>query len=145
MDLDQIMARLESDAAQHMTAGPSDDAELRDLETRIKRKLPAGLRSFLSRLGGGIYYQRHEIFGSRRVMIHDIEMVPDLVAMRSRLAETGDAPTQESVFPVHRGGGNLHLIELAEGDGFGRVVRADGGSEYEDFQSFLEAVVLQRG
>jgi len=145
MDLDQIIARLESDAAQHMTAGPSDDAELRDLETRIQRKLPSGLRSFLSRLGGGIYYQRHEIFGSRRLMIHDIEMVPDLVAMRNRLSETGDAPAEESVFPVHRGGGDLHLIELAEGDGYGRVVRADGASEYQDFLSFLEAVVLQGG
>jgi hypothetical protein len=125
-----------------MTAGPSDAAELGAIEAKLGRRLPAPFRTFLLRVGGGILYQRHEIFGGHRTMIHDIELVPDLLSMKFRLSAESPAGLAEGLLPIHRADGLYHFLDLTEGPGYGRVVSLTSGSAYEDFASFLEKAVL---
>lgn len=144
MTIEEVLARLEADRAAHTVAGPSDEEELRRLEQRLGRSLPPAFRAFVKRFGGGIFYQRHEIFGSRRTIIHDIELVPDLLSMRRRVQDQNPSALREGLLPVHRGEGVLHLMDLEEEEGpnYGRVVPLNGPGAYSDFASFLEKVVL---
>jgi len=141
MTLEEILERIELDQAQHMTGGPAAEQEIAELEGRLSRPLPASYRAFLSRLGAGIFYQQHEIFGSRRVMIHDIELVPDVVSMQRQL-ERDEPRLRQGQLPLHRAGGILHLIDLNPGADCGRVVRAEDQVGYPDLATFLEAIVL---
>lgn len=138
LTLDEIIERMAGDHSQHMSGGPSPEAELLQAEETLGLRLPQPFRAFLTRLGAGIYYQEHEIFGCRRVMIHDIELLPDLVSMRQRL----DPPVAEGLFPLHRNRERLHLIDLSHGTGAGRVIAAGDAVEFPDLPAFLEAVVL---
>lgn len=138
MTLDQIIERMARDHSQHMTGGPSGEAELREAEERLALRFPEPFRAFLIRLGAGIYYQKHEIFGCRRVMIHDIELLPDLVSMKQRLSP----PLAEGLFPVHRSREQVHLIDLGPGPGAGRIIAAGDAVEFPDLPAFLEAIVL---
>lgn len=142
MTIEEILALVERDAASHTLAGASSEEEIRSLEKRLGGSLPAPFRAFLLRFGGGILYQRHEIFGSRRVMLHDIEFVPDMVTMSRRLGR--EAPETRLV-PLHRAASNLHHLNLAPGPDHGRIVSADDGHSYPDFVVFLEQVVLPGG
>jgi hypothetical protein len=143
MDIHDILARLERDSQHHMTGAPSDEAEIRDLESKCDIAVPADYRAFLTRFGGGIFYQQHEIFGPRRVMIHDIEMVPDLLSMRASLPRITSEPIADGYFPLHRGGGRIHLIDLRPGPDLGRVL--GGTHEFPSLSGFLEAVVVPAG
>ena len=79
--LQRVSEALERDRHRHLLA-PSTEEDLQRLERAIEHPLPAQYRHFLGRLGGGIYYDRHEVFGAARLMIHDIELVPDVFAVR---------------------------------------------------------------
>jgi hypothetical protein len=141
MTLDEMIERIALDQAQHMTGGPSTPADLQQLEERLSISLPDAYRVFHARLGAGIYYQHHEMFGCRRVMIHDIELVPDIVSMQRLLARQ-NAPPPAGLFPLHRGAGILHLIDLNPGPQRGMVVRVPEQASYPDLAAFLEAIVL---
>jgi hypothetical protein len=141
MTLDEIIERISLDLAQHMTGEPAEPVELQRLEELLSTELPEPYRAFLTRLGPGIYYQKHEIFGGRRVMIHDIELVPDLMSIQRQLVREAAAPPP-GWFPLHRGGGALHLIDLSSGAERGRIVRSGHGESYPDLPAFLEAIVL---
>jgi hypothetical protein len=133
--IDALVARFEADERQHMRGLLSTAAEIQDLESRIGSPLPEAVRQFLLRLGGGVYYMRHEIFGSRRVMIHDIELVPVILSFREWLGVTGSR-----TLPIHRADGRVHVIEL--GSDPAPVFALDGGTPaYRDFTAFLDAVV----
>ncbi len=142
LDLDRVLVAFESDPEAHVTNGPCPEDELAHVETVIGAPLPALLRHFLRRLGGGLYSQGHEIFGTRRVMIHDIELVPDILSMRAQVAREGRDPVAEGLLPFHRFVQGVHLIRL--GPEGGEVVAREGGARYPDLVSFLEAVVLSR-
>jgi hypothetical protein len=141
MTIDEALARIEADRTAHMIAGPSDAAELAAIEAKLGRPLPEAFRAFLLRLGGGIFYQRHEVFGGHRTMIHDIELVPDLLSMKRRLEAEKTAGLREGLLPVHRAEGVVHLVELAEGPGYGRILCLTSPAVYADFASFLDKVV----
>src|SRR5262245_31370135 len=106
--MEDLIARCEADRGQHMTGGPASEDELRQLEAALGGPLPEAYRQFLRRLGGGVFYLKHEMFGARRVMIHDIELVPDVLSFRSRL---GALPP--SWLPIHRSDGQVHALDLA--------------------------------
>jgi SMI1 / KNR4 family (SUKH-1) len=135
--LDEILDVLERDLARHMTDGPCSEEDLRRLETALGDPLPADLRAFLGRLGGGVFYDAHEVFGARRVMIHDIELIPDLLSLRRTLK--GVPP---DALPFHRSTSVVHVIELAPGGRPARITPLGGGSGYPDLAAFLESVVL---
>lgn len=131
---------LEKDLARHMTTDRPSELELDALEEALGRKLPDQFRTFLGRLGGGIFYERHELFGARRLMVHDIELVPDLLSFHRRFAADRDVEPAALV-PFHRADGVVHLLDLRSG-GEASVVSEDGERSYPDLASFLEQVVI---
>jgi hypothetical protein len=139
--IEEALAVLEENGLRHMTAQPATELELDRLEEALGRRLPEEFRTFLARLGGGILYERHEVFGARRLMIHDIELVPDLVSFRDRLVGSDGHELTHDLVPFHRADGVVHLLDLRR-SGETRVVSADGKRSYSDLASFLEQVVL---
>src|SRR5262245_10375647 len=126
--MDALISQCQAHCRDHMTSGPCAEAELQSIEDRLGAPLPPLFRLFLQRTGGGVYYLRHEIFGARRVMIHDIELVPDLLTFREWL---GAVPGEW--LPIHRSEGRVHAIELGQGES-ARVRPLDGvGPTYPDF------------
>jgi hypothetical protein len=142
--LEAAIAALERDAAEHLTVGPIGADELLQLEERLGVRLPPAFRRFLERLGGGLFYQRHEIFGVRRVLIHDIELVPDLVTFCRRV-EAGDERPARGLLPFHRAGDVVHLLDLRGGPASPAVRALDGSGGYPDFEAFLESLAPPRG
>jgi hypothetical protein len=140
MTLDDVLATFERDAASHTSGGPASEADLRQLESALGRPLPRSLRTFLARVGAGLFYQGHEIFGPHRVMIHDIELVPSLPTMLARLREQG---LPEGLIPFHRGNRVVHVVDV-RGSEPERVMSIPNGTSYSDLASFLQAVVLPR-
>ncbi len=138
MTLEDVLRQLEDDRAAHTTSGPSDEAELRGVEEALQQALPATLRAFLLRIGGGIFYGRHEIFGGHRVMIHDIELVPSLREM-VRQTRARQPDLERAWLPVHRADGVLHLMDAEAQRG---LVSQPAGQQHASFESFLELVVL---
>jgi SMI1-KNR4 cell-wall len=141
--IEEALHVLEGDRSQHMTAQPATELELDHLEEALGQKLPEEFRTFLARFGGGILYERHEIFGARRLMIHDIELVPDLVSFRHRFVDSGGQLLADDLVPFHRADGVVHLLDLRR-SGEARIVSADGKRSYPDLACFLEQVVLAR-
>jgi hypothetical protein len=139
-DLEAALAALERDAAQHLTAGPADAQELRRMEEQLGVRLPAAFRRFLERFGGGLFYECHEIFGGHRVLIHDIELMPDIVTFCRGQRE--GAPWRSGEYlPFHRAGSVVHLLDLRDPDVPSPAVRSlDGSVSFPDFVSFLESL-----
>jgi hypothetical protein len=132
-ELESLLARIQADARRHMTAGPASESELVQLEAAIGHPLPAAFRTFLARLGGGLYYERHEIFGPLRAMIHDIELVPPLVGVCRGLPA--------GVIPVHRAASVIHFMDLRP-EGAASVFSLLTGERHPGFTSFLRDVVV---
>lgn len=141
MTIEQALAALERDRPKHMTGAPATEMELDGLEEGLGRRLPEEFRTFLAHFGGSILYERHEVFGPRRLMIHDIELVPDLLSFRHRLIGSGDPTLGDDRVPFHRADGVVHLLDLRR-SGEARVVSTDGKHSYPDLACFLEEVVL---
>ena len=138
--IDELILRCEADAGLHITGDGNAEDELSGIEARLGHRLPAPYRAFLGRLGGGVYYMRHEIFGARRVMTHDIELVPDVLSFAQWLGGTVPA----GWLPIHRSAEGVHVIRLGVSDP--APVRALGGvgTTYADFTSFLDVLLLTR-
>ena len=136
--MQEAMATLERDRARHLTQRCSGkDLDL--LEQALGRRLPDDYRSLLERVGGGILYDDHELFGGRRLMVHDIELVPDVLTLTRQRAEAG-RPWPAHLVPLHRCRGRLHLL-VVSGTGDGRVVGEDGRT-WPNLLEFLNEVVL---
>jgi hypothetical protein len=103
--------------------------------------MPEPLRAFLLRVGGGLFYNGHEIFGPMRCMVHDIELVPDVLSVAHRLREEGSLT--QGFIPLHRARGVIHLLDARSVVG-GAVIPAGGGAAHPDLTAFLEVVVLPR-
>jgi hypothetical protein len=132
---------LEKDLPRHMTTDRPSELELDALEEALGRKLPDQFRTFLARLGGGIFYERHELFGARRLMVHDIELVPDLLSFHRRFAAAGEIAPADSLVPFHRADDVVHLLDLRSA-GEAPIVSADGAQSYPDLAHFLQHVVI---
>jgi hypothetical protein len=132
--LEALLERIARDAAVHMTAGPASEEDLARLEAAIGYPLPAAHRRFLERLGGGIYYERHEIFGPTRAMIHDIELLPPITSVCLGLPA--------GVIPVHRTGAIIHFMDLRRGGGTIPVFSLVSAERYADFATFLRELVV---
>jgi hypothetical protein len=121
-----------------MTGAAAAEDELLALERVLGFPLPAPYRFFLRRLGGGVFYLEHELFGPRRVMVHDIELVPDLLSFRAWLG----AELPPAVLPIHRMDGRIHVLDLQTGACRRLDATAGARDDYADFTAFLETVVL---
>jgi hypothetical protein len=141
MTIDQTLAVLERDHASHLTQRCSEQ-DLERLEASLGLRLPASYRALLARVGCGILYDRHEIFGGLRLMLHDIELVPDLLSLQARLQAEGSR-WPETLVPFHRGRGAIHRLDLSRGGALVPVV-AENGRFYADLPDFLETFVLPR-
>jgi hypothetical protein len=142
LTLVQILDIFDRDRDRHVIAGPASDKELARLEAAVGRGLPPPFRALLGRFGGGLFYNGHEIFGPLRAMVHDIELVPDLLSVRQRLLEGGELP--EGFIPFHRARGVIHLMDLRDELGTGQIVPLSQSAPHTDLASFLETVVLPR-
>lgn len=138
MTLPEILDVFERDGSQHTTGGPSSEEDLRRLEAAFGHRLPPPFRAFLQRLGSGIFYERHEIFGPHTIVIHDIELVPNALSMRRWLTSQG--ASAEGLLPIHRADGVIHLMNAAQEPA--TVVSLSHSTAYPDLARFLEAVVL---
>jgi len=138
-ELNDVLDRLAVDGGRHLTGGPVSEDELQMLEGIVGSPLPASFRALLARLGSGLFYQGHEIFGPLRVMVHDIELVPSLGAVLARLRAESLEP---GLLPFHRSEGHLHCFDGRDLRQPERIVSIPGGSEYRDLPSFLRAVVV---
>jgi hypothetical protein len=139
--IEAALGVLERDSSRHMTAEPASEHDLGLLEESLGRRLPEDFRTLLTRFGGGILYERHEVFGARRLMVHDIELVPDLVSFRQRFVRAGSGESCQDFVPFHRADGMVHLLDLRARGG-PAVVSLDGTRSYSDLADFLEQVVL---
>ena len=137
-NLAALLQRLENGTDARMVVRASDE-ELRRIEEALGCPLPAPLRALLSEVGSGLYEGGHEIFGPQRLMLHDIELVPDLLSVRARLAAEG--VLHPHFLPFHRGGATFHLVRT-QGAGAGCVVSLPSGRVYADIVSFIEQVLL---
>jgi hypothetical protein len=139
--LEAALGVLARDEARHVVGDPATEADLRGLERALGRALPASFRTFLTRLGSGLLYDSHEIFGPYHVMVHDIELVPSLTAV---VAQLGPSVLVEGIVPFHRFASTLHAFDLRV-PGSDRVLSLPDGPTYPDLATFLEAVVLPSG
>lgn len=139
--LDEAIAMIERDSSRHMTTDRPSERDLDVLEEALGCKLPEDFRTLLARLGGGILYERHEVFGARRLMVHDIELVPHLLSFRDQFARRGSRDLGEGLVPFHRADGVVSLLDAREG-ALPAVVTEDGARAYSSLSSFLAQVVL---
>jgi len=138
--LEVLLHRFESGRRDARMTSPASDEELQRIDEALGRPLPPPLRALLHEVGGGLYEGGHEIFGPSRVMLHDIELVPDILSVRTRLMAEG--VLHPHFLPFHRGGATFHLIPT-EGPGAGCVVSLPSGRVYADLPSFIEQVLLR--
>ena len=142
LSFDEVLAAFEREREQHVLGSPATDVELWQLERTLGAPLPLDFRAFLSRLGGGLYFRGHEIFGPRRVVLHDIELVPDCLSVRRSLAAQGLALPPHAL-PFHRARGRVHCLRCGGTDA-GRIVALPEAPVAPDLASFLETVVMPR-
>jgi hypothetical protein len=138
-----MLAKVELDRGQHLIGPPSTSADLDALEAAVGTPLPIEFRQLLGRLGGAILYDRHELFGPSRVLVHDIEMVPDLLSLRAGLRRDLRLPAH--LIPFHRADGVIHALDLSGADATtAPVVAVDGDARYPSLSAFVREVVLPR-
>lgn len=140
--LESVLDKLERDRDRHMLSSVMGSQDLATLERELGRRLPDPVRSLLERLGGGILYERHELFGPRRLMIHDIELVPDVLSMRQRLRSRPQG-LPAHLLPLHRCEGTLHLVDVSRPEA--PMTAEDGGRQWPDLASFLQEMLLPSG
>ena len=139
---ESALERLDGDRLSHTLGPPPAPADLDRLEAELGRPLPAPFRELLERLGGGLYYGGHEIFGPTRVMIHDIELVPDVLSIRAQLKRQARF-VPDYLLPIHRFGRRFHLLDLRRArSGEGLLTASDASAVYSELGEFLDAVVV---
>lgn len=136
--MDEALLMLEQDRARHLTQ-PCSERDLDLLEQALGRRLPAEYRALLARVGAGILYDDHEVFGSRRLMVHDIELVPDVLTVARQRAD-GGRPWPAHLVPFHRSQGRVHLLDVS--DGGNAAVLGEDGARWRSLPEFLHEVVL---
>ena len=124
-----VVEAVERHSGEHLRFAPVSRAEIAELEARLGRSLPPELAAMLETVGNGIFFGREELFGPRRLMVHDIELLPGMTGVQ---AATPGLPADW--LPFHRCDGALHVVDLKpEADGAvyswpDKVHRGDVGS-----------------
>lgn len=139
----EVLDAFERARDEHIVGSASSEEELRVLERTLGAPLPESFRVFLKRLGGGLFFRGHEIFGPRRVIVHDIELVPDILSVRRALVAQG-VELPERAIPFHRARGTVHFLRLGAADGAGEIVSLPASASAPNLESFLETVVMPR-
>jgi len=134
-DLRDVVDALQARASAHLTQGPVPEREVAEFAKRLDVALPAGLVALMTQVGNGIFFGEDELFGPRRLMVHDIELVPDMLTVKSGL------PTLPATWlPFHRRGRVVHAVELGA-VGYGSVSSWPAGSSWPDVASFARALL----
>jgi hypothetical protein len=128
-----VIETVERHAPEHLRFGAVPRAEIAELEARIGRPLPPALSAVLETIGNGIFFGKEELLGPRRLMVHDIELLPDMLSVKSR---TPGLP--EAWLPFHRRDGALHAVDLAP-ESFGEVHSWPDRASRGDIAGFLAA------
>ncbi len=126
-----LAAQIGRRESEHLRFGPVPPAEIAALEARIGRSLPPALVSALETVGNGIFFGKEELFGPRRMMVHDIELLPDMMTVKAA------APGMpEAWLPFHRRDGALHVVDLSD-EFFGQVRSWPEGAPQGGVADFL--------
>jgi hypothetical protein len=129
-DLGDVVEALRLRAAAHLTQGPVPEREVEEFAKRLDVRLPPELVALLTQVGNGIFFGEDELFGPRRLMVHDIELVPDMLTVKSAL------PTLPATWlPFHRRGRTVHAVQLGA-HGYGTVFSSPAGATWPDVAAF---------
>jgi hypothetical protein len=141
--MSRFLARVGRARDAHVLGTPCTGGDLSALEKAIGAPLPSEFRELLRAFGGAILYDRHELFGPYRVLLHDIEMVPDLLSVRASLQRDGRLAAH--LLPFHRAGDTVHALDLSAASAeTAPVVPLDGDRRHRSLGVFLAEVVLPR-
>ena len=133
-----VVDTVERHATEHLRFEPVPHAQIEALEARLGRALPPELVAMLERVGNGIFFGREELFGPRRLMVHDIELLPDMMSIK---AANPGLPAEW--LPFHRCDGALHVVDLRP-ESLGMVYAWPGGAPQGDVGSFLASRLMPR-
>ena len=129
---------IERHAPEHLRFGPVPHEQIAELEARLGRPLPLELAAMLETVGNGIFFGREELFGPRRLMIHDIELLPDMMSVK---AAARGLPGEW--LPFHRCDDVLHVVDLSP-ESLGAVYAWPGAAPRGDVGSFLASRLMPR-
>jgi hypothetical protein len=129
--MQDVLDDLERHAEEHLRFEPVREVEIASLEQRLGRPLPAALRAVLMAAGNGIFFGKEELFGPRRLMVHDIELLPDMLAVK---AQSPGLPHEW--LPFHRRDGVMHAVDLSP-EGYGQVRSWPDGAPRGEVGAFL--------
>jgi SMI1/KNR4 family protein SUKH-1 len=126
-----LIATVERHAPEHLRFGPVPREQITALEAHLKRPLPPALTALLESVGNGIFFGKQELLGPRRLMVHDIELLADMMSVK---AQASGLP--EAWLPFHRCDGVMHAVDLSP-ETFGQVHSWPGGAPRGDIADFL--------
>ena len=135
---DPVHDAVERHAAEHLRFEPVPHAQIAELEARLGRRLPLELAAMLETVGNGIFFGKEELFGPRRLMVHDIELLPDMMSVK---AATPGLP--QEWLPFHRCDSVLHVVDLRP-ESLGDVYSWPGAAPQGDVGSFLASRLMPR-
>ena len=135
---DPVHDAVERHSAEHLRFEPVPHEQIAELEARIGQRLPLELAAMLETVGNGIFFGREELFGPRRLMVHDIELLPDMMSVK---AATPGIPGEW--LPFHRCDGALHVVDLRP-EALGAVYSWPAAVHQGDVGSFLASRLMPR-
>ena len=127
----RLLETVEGHAPEHLRFGPVPREQITAFEARLGRPLPPALTAVLESVGNGIFFGKEELLGPRRLMVHDIELLADMMTVK---AQAPGLP--EAWLPFHRCDGVIHAVDLSP-EAFGQVHAWPGGAPCGDIMDFL--------
>ena len=128
---DPLMEAVERHSPEHLRFGPVPAEQIMALEARLGRALPGALTAVLESIGNGIFFGKEELLGPRRLMVHDIELLADMMSVKAQLPGL-----PEDWLPFHRRDGVVHAVDLSPAR-YGEVHAWPGGAPCGDITVFL--------
>lgn len=129
--MSHVIEAVERHAREHLRFGPVPREQITALEARLGRPLPPALTAVLESIGNGIFFGKEELLGPRRLMVHDIELLADMMSVK---AQAPGLP--EPWLPFHRCDGVIHAVDLSPTT-YGEVHAWPGGAPCGDIMVFL--------
>ena len=131
--MSHVIEAVERHAPEHLRFGPVPREQITAFEARLGRPLPPALTAILESVGNGIFFGKEELLGPRRLMVHDIELLADMMTVK---AQAPGLP--EAWLPFHRCDGVIHAVDLSP-EAFGQVHEWPGGAPRGEIAAFLAA------